>query len=222
MALFWYTTMYVSALVGPLGAIFFLWEVAGKNRKLLWTAGPCAAMFAYGWVAFMAQGLGSGGALPELGPRWEWPVLSTEGAVVDTLGRSYVPHATAGRIQVYDSSGAFLYGWFVPAGGGSFRLHVAKDGRLDVYVARSSAHLVYAGDGQLLTESRFPEGTYGEVPTGPPSDIEVSAPLYLWPFGSPFLAWLVIGNALVGMLIHRLMIESDVPATRAPHVTRTP
>lgn len=67
------------------------------------------------------------GGLSFVSGSFEWPLLSTAGAVENARGMRFVPMIAPGRIQVYDREGEFLRGWFLPASGGGFKLHVAKN-----------------------------------------------------------------------------------------------
>jgi hypothetical protein len=58
-----------------------------------------------------------------------------------------------GRIQVYDASGQFLRGWFVPASGGAFRLAIGAGDEVEVITARRPKKLVYSLGGELRQES---------------------------------------------------------------------
>jgi hypothetical protein len=207
MRLLLHLLLYAMALFGPLAALGFLEELRRKKPTLLRTATPFAAMFAYGWLAFMGQALAAWGVLSWLEPTFEWPIWSTGGAMVDSLGRSYVPLTNAGRIQVYDATGTFLHGWFVPAHGGDFHLHLTDGDTVNVYTARGSAHLVYTGDGELISESRYSEGSYGELPARPHNDIDVSSPWWLLPLAHPVFGWVLTVIGVGGLIVHRLLTE---------------
>lgn len=193
--------LYMLAITGPLGALAFVVESVRKKRKGIVFAGIFAILIAYGWVAFMGQALGACGGLPFLGEEFEWPMFFTDGAVEDSLGKRYVPHAAVGRIQVYDSEGNFLRGWFVDAGGGVFKLHVTEDDELEVFTARGDRHLVFAGDGRLLKKGHYPGESYDDLPVGPYCEISLGVPWYLLPLTSPLLAWLVVVMGFAGMVI---------------------
>lgn len=208
--------LYMFAIVGPLGALGFVLEAVQKKRKAIVLACVVAVLFAYGWAAFVVQGLGACGGLSFLGEAFEWPIFFTSGTVEDSLGRRYVPHTRAGRIQVYDSEGNFLRGWFLNTGGGVFKLHVTEDDELEVFIASGDRHLVFAADGSLLREGHYPGESYDVLPVGPYCEISLTVPWYLFPLTSPVVAWLVVVMGITGMMIFKKCSKAEPNKDDAP------
>lgn len=74
------------------------------------------------------------------------------------------------RVQAYDATGRFLYGWFVPGRGDRFALSQAAPDLLRVIVTRGRREFYYDGSGQLTNPS--PKGDDGEGTQKP--DLRVS------------------------------------------------
>lgn len=169
---------------------------AGGRRKGLLPATLCAALAGYGCFAFFAQG----GGLKFVGESFEWPMVTTAGAVENARGQRFVPLTAAGRIQVYDSEGEFVRGWFIPASGGGFKLHVTTSDHLEVFTVRGDRRLVYAAEGTLLSDDHYRED-YAQLPTGPVCRVDRRGAWYLWPLAHPWLAMLPSFAGLGGLMV---------------------
>ena len=149
-------------------------------------------LFFYGFGAFFCQGAGATGALAFVPASVEFPVWRPETVVRTTRELTFVGLVPMGRVQVYDSGGRFLRGFFVDAGGGPFTIQPAADGRILVRSHRTGRHL-YDDRGQPAdAPTNMAEALLSEKP---PAYVAWSAPW--WPMASPFLAWVV---GVVGML----------------------
>jgi len=84
----------------------------------------------------------------------EFPLGSLGSIAVDGEGRIYCAAGFYSRIQVYDTNGEFLRGWFVDATEGMIVVDVEEDGLLHVRTARGSRHFIYDAEGSLLQEPR--------------------------------------------------------------------
>jgi hypothetical protein len=188
-------------LVIAFGLLFVGGVVRGITRGLpppgysRWAYGAFGVVALYGWFAFFVQAAAASGGLSFLPPSLEFPVWRPDRAVRDGTGRTIVG-LPSGRIQVYDASGRFERGWFVPASGGDFVIAPPLDGRITVLTQRNVLRLVYDERGTLLSrEARergaIVRGASAELPSG------IAAPIVAWPLASPALA-LAVGFA--GML----------------------
>jgi hypothetical protein len=158
------------------------WLELGGRWKGVLPVTLCAFLLAYGWFAFFGQR----GGLGFVGEAFEWPLVWTGGAVENARGERFVPVIAPGRIQVYGREGEFLRGWFIPASGGRFKLHVTEDDNLEVFTSRGNRRLVFAADGTLLGDGQYRED-YDRLPTGPACRVDSMSPWYLWPLAFAFV-----------------------------------
>ncbi len=114
----------------------------------------------------------SGFACSVLGPLYPlvgrslcFPLSSPHCATIDEHGRVYVALGFYSRIQVYDSNGKFLFGFFTETGGGSFRMHFAPDGYLRVATARGRQLHIYDEAGHLMSSQERVKGAYEQALT---------------------------------------------------------
>jgi hypothetical protein len=160
-----------------------------------WAFGASGVVECYGLFAFFVQAAAAAGGLSFLPSSLEFPVWRPERAVRDAAGRTIVG-LPSGRIQVYDASGRFERGWFVPALGGDFVIAPPLDGRITVLTQRNVLRLVYDERGTLLSQQprergAIVRGPSAELPSG------IAAPVAAWPLASPALA---LGLAFAGGL----------------------
>ncbi len=71
--------------------------------------------------------------------------------VVDDYGNIYLTNDQFGTINVYNSTGTFLYSIIVKSSGGSFEIGM-EDGHLNVAVARGSTVYTYDSEGNITSE----------------------------------------------------------------------
>jgi hypothetical protein len=184
------------------GLLFIAGVVRGIARGLppagyrRWAYSAFGVVASYGWFAFFVQAAAASGGLSFLPTSLEFPVWRPDRAVRDAAGRTIVGLVPSGRIQVYDASGRFERGWFVPAPGGDFVIAPPLDGRITVLTQRNVLRLVYDDRGTLLSREareRGPivRGVTADLPSG------IAAPIVAWPLASPALAF---GLAFAGML----------------------
>ena len=161
-----------------------------------WAYCASGVVASYGWFAFFVQAAAATGGLSFLPPSLEFPVWRPDRAVRDAAGRTIVGLVPSGRIQVYDASGRFEQGWFVPASAGDFVIASSLDGRITVLTQRNVLRLVYDVRGTLLSQETRERGA---IVRGPSAELPsgIVAPIVAWPLASPFLAW---GVGLAGIL----------------------
>jgi hypothetical protein len=159
-----------------------------------WRVLPFGLLAFYGFGGFMAQAAAGTGALGFLPPSVEFPVWRPESAFRSSRDQTFVALAPTGRIQVYDASGRFLRGWFVPTAGKSFRILPAPGG---IQVRGTNPKpLFYDDHGRPIDPDTVPARVEDLLLNPkPPLDVDWSAPW--WPLASPFVAWAV---GAVGML----------------------
>lgn len=87
----------------------------------------------------------------------EFPLSEVADVVADQNGKIIVVLSVYGRLQVYDVSGRFLYGRYVPVGG-AFRLFFDQQGRLNVVSARSNKILTYDAQGRIVKREKDLKG----------------------------------------------------------------
>jgi hypothetical protein len=189
-------------LVTAFGVLFVGGAIRGITRGLpppgysRWAYSAFGVVAIYGSFAFFVQAVAASGGLSFLPPSLEFPVWRPDRAVRDAAGRTIVGLVPSERIQVYDASGRFERGWFVPASGGDFVIAPPLDGRITVLTQRNVLRLVHDERGTLLSrEARergaLVRGASAELPEG------IAAPIVAWPLASPILA---CGVGFAGML----------------------
>jgi hypothetical protein len=144
-----------------------------------------------------------------------FPVWHPDRAVRDPAGRTIVGLVPSGRIQVYDASGRFERGWFVPASGGDFVIAPPLDGRITVLTQRNVLRLVYDQRGTLLSQQARERGA---IVRGPSAELPpgIAAPVVAWPLASPPLAWALALAGAPG--VWRWRAKPAAPVTvGAPH-----
>lgn len=173
-----------------------------------------------------------GGALTLIHkPAWissntQLPLGDLQSVALDSQGRIYCGLGFYSRIQVYDNQGRFLRGWWVDAGGGMLRFHVAEGDRLEVEAVRRDRVFTFDPNGHLIESNQETE-TQREVfdrrdqlaaadARGRTFAIRnrlfwphvvredqagqttvVSTPWYLWPIMGPFPAWIFCAVGIV-------------------------
>lgn len=174
-------------------------------------------VFLYGCIGFFGQAAAATGGLSFIPSSFEWPVLWPEATAEDASGNSILGLASSGRVQVYDSRGRFLRGWFVEASGGVFRLQVTSSQQLEVFTARGRRRLVYSLQGALLEKDTYAPASYDVVITRPSVGRTVRAAWPLWPLASPFVAWALFACGMVGLaLSERWFKRRNRPAPIRP------
>lgn len=83
---------------------------------------------------------------------FELPLGDLEGIAVDSEGNVYCGAQFYSRVQVYDAEGKFLYGRFVDSAGGSFRIRINEDDRLEVATVRNHKLYLFEKNGNLVHE----------------------------------------------------------------------
>jgi hypothetical protein len=179
-----------------------------------WAYSASGVVAIYGWFAFFVQAAAASGGLSFLPSSLEFPVWRPDRVVRDGAGRTIVGLVPSGRVQVYDTSGRFERGWFVPASGGDFVLAPPLDGRITVLTQRNVLRLVYDERGTLLSrEARergaMVRGPSAEMPSG------IAAPILAWPLASPLLAWGIGVAGMFGVWRWRVKPAPRVTAGRA-------
>ena len=99
-------------------------------------------------VAGLVLGGVAGAQLRRLTP-FGPPLVSPAGLAIDRDGRIYAG-TDVDRIQVYESDGRFLRGWYLDAGAGPVRIRIDEGDRIEVATAASGRLHVFDRDGQLL------------------------------------------------------------------------
>jgi hypothetical protein len=173
------------------------------------------AVSLYGCIGFFGQAAAATGGLSFLPSSFEWPVLWPGATAEDASGNSILGLASSGRVQVYDSRGRFLRGWFVEASGGVFKLQVTPSQQLEVFTARGQRRLVYSLQGAILEKGTFAPASYDVVITRPSVGRTVRAAWPLWPLASPFVAWAWCACGLAGLVLSERWVKRRSRPTRS-------
>lgn len=84
----------------------------------------------------------------------EFPLSGVTDVVADQKGNIIVGLLKYQRLQVYNDSGVFLYGRFVPTGSGDFRFFIDDLGRLNVASVRGSIVLTFNAQGRVVKQQK--------------------------------------------------------------------
>jgi hypothetical protein len=182
-----------------------------------WLVLPFGVLALYGFAAFLGQFAAGAGALSFVPSTVEFPVWRPEITFRSARDLTFVGLGPAGRIQVYDASGRFLRGWFVPTSGKAFQILPAPGG---IEVRGVALKPVFYDDHGRVIE---PEAVLARTEDlllnpKPPVDVDWRAPW--WPLASPFFAWAVGAVGMLGLggseLREKLrsMRERKPPASR--------
>lgn len=167
----------------------------GRKR---WLGAIGGGLALFGGLGFLAAAFAAAGGLRWLPPNFEWPVGFANNVLTTPDGRHVVPHTAMGRIQVYDPDWKFVTGWFVDAGGGTFKIAIKGQSTIEVITARRHMRYLYTIHGYVvLAESYLPQ-SYSDFPS-PGKSVAVPTHWWLWPFTTPFFSWIIgaVGMALI-------------------------
>lgn len=178
--------------VWTFGAVNLVWNADKPITKLLSIFG--ASCMVIGCGSFMVPFLFVSGFDP-LTTETEYPVSSSQEALLHPSGFRVAAIEHIGRIQIYDSQSEFIRGWSVDAGGGTFKAELIDEDTFRVVTARGNQLMIYALDGTLLETSQY-IGRYIDEKQ-PMVRLDAAAPWYFWPLTHPFKAWFI---AAFGML----------------------
>ena len=132
------------------------------GRRIICSLATCiiglgVAAFLLGFACSML-----GPSSPRFGSSICLPLSLPEDVGTDESERIYVGLQFYSRIQVYDSNGEFIYGFFAKTDGGRFRMRVERDGSLTIASARTHSIHVYDNTGQLLSSKQNAKETYDQ------------------------------------------------------------
>jgi hypothetical protein len=182
-----------------------------------WLVVPSGMLALYGFAAFMGQAVAGAGALSFVPSTVEFPVWRPEVTFRSARDLTFVGLGPVGRIQVYDASGRFLRGWFVPTSGKAFQILPAPGG---IEVRGIKPKPVFYDDHGRVIE---PDAVLARredllLNPKPPVDVDWSAPW--WPLTSPFLAWAVGAIGMVGLYGQQLRERVRSMRRREPPLSR--
>lgn len=160
-------------------------------------------LIAYGGFAFIFPGLLAERVVPQ---EWPWPAGRKVEALSLQNGEWAVALESAPRVQIYDSGGKYLRGWFVPAKGGSFTIRRQESDATDkplsgIFVGVSRGNnLVYSLQGALMSEEVRVHGvTPPSQPNGHYEELALPMPWYQWPLVHPAYGWLCAAAGGLGL-----------------------
>jgi YD repeat-containing protein len=167
-------------------------------------AGVAGFLILIGTVGFFGSALSALGGLNWLPRSFEWPTGYVSGVVSLPSGGHLVPHTPSGRVQVYDQDWRFLHGWHVDAGGGTFKLQLASNDRIEVITARGNWRYTYTLAGDLISRVNYLPATYSSFPDCGESQVTPTRS-WLWVFTSPFISVAVslMGGAVLSIAERR-------------------
>ena len=80
----------------------------------------------------------------------QFPLTNLKGITIDSIGHIYLAIQAYGRIQIYNSEGNFIKGWFVDTEGGGLGIWIEDDDLLHVCTRVTGIHDIFDPNGQLL------------------------------------------------------------------------
>ncbi|MCH6258805.1 hypothetical protein MLD52_19760 [Puniceicoccaceae bacterium K14] len=187
------------------GVIYNVIRIMGKKKSRRHAVMSLIAgvLLLIGAVSFFSTPLAS--ILPK---EIEWPIGYANQIFRNSKGEIFAVDTTIQRIQTYSEEWIFLRGFSVDARGGVFKVRNEGNGRLRVFTARGNKELVYSQGGELLETWDYRPKPYDKFPSSGRSGI-VPTPLYLIPFASPFLGWLIVavGGGILMLLNKEEIVE---------------
>lgn len=120
------------------------------QKRLRYLAISLLILGSIGWVG----GFFIGTQLITVPEHVELPLGDLLGITVDSSGRIYCGLQSYGRVQVYDSGGAFIKGRSILSRGKAFRLRLDSNDHLHVATSMTEIHYVFNADGELLSQER--------------------------------------------------------------------
>ncbi|MDB4614214.1 hypothetical protein OAH18_00850 [bacterium] len=121
----------------------------GRVQRILATAGGCVWCVAtiLGFVGISAI------FVSEVIPNTvEWPIHTAQ-SCVQIRQQTYVASESSGRVQVYDQTQKFLFGWSIQTGGGPMMLRTEAS-NVVVACRRVGVEYEFTSDGELLAKHR--------------------------------------------------------------------
>ncbi|MGL1956504.1 MAG: hypothetical protein OCD00_04210, partial [Colwellia sp.] len=119
----------------------------------------------------------------------EWPVGTSDNAIILKNNRYVIGHEPTNRIQFYDKNLEFEHGFFVNSASKGIRV-ISNDSD-NFYVYQFSGNILYHFDydGNLIEKGKYLDKDYPNK-----GSLEVTIPnsIILEPFTSPVKAWLLI------------------------------
>jgi hypothetical protein len=110
----------------------------------------CLSLGLVGFLAWITGGIARWLPIAE---RARFPLGAPTGIAVDSRGYVVCGSGFYGRVQVYDSGGKFLTGWYVDSSGGDFRLWLTEDETLCVASIRGNVREVFRLNGERLSHA---------------------------------------------------------------------
>lgn len=161
-----------------------------------------------GFASFINGFLCALGVSPWVTEKTELPFTSPGCYTVDKEERLYCGLEFYCRIQLYDSEGNFIKGWFLNSGGG--RLEMQIDDKNQLHVANFKGHtlLTFSPEAELVEEKPLEGDVYSEVEKWEAGDkkgeriikiIQSKIPVYKWIlFGPQCFIFIIAGMLLTG------------------------
>ncbi|MDL2259313.1 hypothetical protein LJB99_00335 [Deltaproteobacteria bacterium OttesenSCG-928-K17] len=188
-----------------------LWGL--RNGRLKDLAELIASLvLAYGMIAFSLPAI----AKEFIPNTWQWPAASETKVLGLDDGRRAASHDSAVRIQVYDSSGTYLSGWYAPIE--TNRMHILGTGpdhgwgedRNTIMVDAGGTLFLFDPYGRIIMEKPAPYKTI-IAPKGRFETMRLKSPWYKWPLAHPLRAWLLGGIGIICFAL--LNVIGEKPGT---------
>jgi len=130
-----------------------------RKRRNIWKAAKyflvfpicfCGGAFLFGG----ACGIGSDFGIRMVSSKARFPLAAPLAIAVDSKERVYCLSRFYNRVQVFDSEGKFLRGWFVGIPKGSYRMSMDEHDHLRVATERWGTHFIFDANGTLLDKTK--------------------------------------------------------------------
>lgn len=159
---FYFPWFFVVAIPVCFGGSLFLVLLgyrAKKTRQKIWNAAKyllilpicfCGGAFLFGAICWLGSDLG----IRMISSKIRFPLSTPLAIAVDSKGRVYCLSRFYNRMQVFNSDGQFIRGWFVGIPKGAYHILIDDEDNLRVATERWGKNLFFDTDGNLLNKSR--------------------------------------------------------------------
>ena len=144
---------------------------------------------------------------------WEWPIGDQSTVVTLPSGKKAVALDIPSRVQLYETDGRYLGGWFIRAFGGNIWIvrqdqspfESAGAETVSVYVHRGNKYVLFDLGGQVLRKTEAPTNAFEVVERTKPLPGDFPITWYKWPLASPNHVMITILAGFIWVLVSAVL-----------------